>query len=68
MSASESDSAAAPSEEATFVERDDRETQMPFDKGKVPFYIAILWVGFIVVYVTVMAMLALPDLRRWMAH
>ena len=50
-----------------FVERDDAETVLPYDKGGVPFYVALLWVGFIVAYVAVMAAIALPDLRAWMA-
>ena len=54
------------SESESFVEHDERETQLPYDKGGVPFYIALLWVGFIVAYVVVMAMLALPDLRAWL--
>ena len=51
-----------------FVESDERETNMPYDKGGVPVYIAILWVGFIVTYVVVMSLLALPDLRAWLAR
>ena len=50
-----------------FIERDDRETELPVDHGGVPIYVAIAWVVFIIVYVTVMAILALPDLRAWMA-
>jgi len=49
-----------------FVEHEERETAMPYDKGGVPIYVAVLWVGFIVAYVTVMALLALPDLRAWL--
>jgi hypothetical protein len=49
-----------------FVERDDRETHMPVEHHGVPFYIALAWVLFIIVYVTVMSILALPDLRAWM--
>lgn len=69
MSASGSDDAVtgAP-EQAPFVEDDRKRTRLPFDNGRVPFYIAILWVGFIVAYVTVMSLLALPDLRHWMAR
>jgi hypothetical protein len=51
-----------------FVEDDQKETYLPYDKGGVPFYIAIVWVGIIVVYPVVMWLLALPDLRRWLAH
>ncbi len=48
-----------------FVEDDHRPTRLPFDSGRVPLYIAVVWVVFISVYVVVMAMLALPDLRAW---
>lgn len=51
-----------------FVERDDRETILPYDKGGVPVYIALLWVGFIITYIVVMSLVALPDLRSWIAH
>jgi hypothetical protein len=52
--------------EDEFVERDDRETHLPFGTGGVPFYIALVCVGFIVTYIVVMAVLALPDLRAWL--
>ncbi len=52
----------------TFVEDDEAETNLPFDNGGVPFYIALVWAGFIVVYVIVMAKMALPDLRAWMGQ
>jgi len=55
-------------QEEPFVERDDRETVMPYDKGGVPIYIALLWVAFIITYIVVMTLVALPDLRSWMAH
>jgi len=58
---------AASDRDEPFVERDDRETVMPYDKGGVPLYIGIAWVAFIIIYVVVMAMIALPDLRSWMA-
>ncbi len=53
-------------EEEAFVERDDRETVLPYDKGGVPIYIALLWVAFIITYIVVMSLVALPDLRSWM--
>jgi hypothetical protein len=62
-----SDGASKPSDEP-FVEHDDRETIMPYDKGGVPVYIALLWVAFIITYIVVMSLVALPDLRSWMAH
>ena len=55
-------------EEPAFLEDDHRETKLPYDTGGVPFYIAIVWVGIIVLYPLVMWLLALPDLRRWLAH
>jgi len=57
-----------PAPDEPFVERDDRETLLPYDTGGVPIYIALLWVAFIVAYVVVMSLVALPDLRAWMAH
>jgi hypothetical protein len=54
--------------EDSFVERDDRETRMPMGEGGVPFYIAVAWVTFIVAYIIGMSLLALPDLRAWIAR
>jgi hypothetical protein len=51
-----------------FVENDEKQTEIPFDKGGVPLYVSILWVGFIISYVVVMSLLALPDLRAWIAR
>jgi hypothetical protein len=65
MNAAESESAREPEH---FVERDDGETQLPFGEGRVPVYIALVWVTFIVVYIVVMSWLALPDLRAWIQH
>jgi hypothetical protein len=59
---------ATPKAEEPFVEREDGETVLPYGNGGVPVYIALLWVGFIIVYVVVMSLIALPDLRAWMAH
>jgi len=61
MSASGSDA------EPPFVEDDEKPTAMPVDTGGVPLYVALLWVGFIIAYVVVMSLLALPDLRAWLA-
>ena len=65
-----SDSASDPSTEAAapFVENDQRRTELPYDKGGLPFYVAIAWVGIIVAYVVVMSVLALPDLRAWIGR
>jgi hypothetical protein len=62
MSASESETPG----EGDFVETDHKETPLPYGKGGVPFYIAILWLGFIIFYVVAMSLLALPDLRAWL--
>jgi hypothetical protein len=67
-SATAGSAAPAAPEEAAFVERDDQRTELPFDKGGVPFYIALLWAAFIVAYVVAMSLLALPDLRAWLKH
>jgi hypothetical protein len=66
MSDKASEAAAPAKEEAAFLERDDQETMLPYDKGGVPLYIAGLWVAFIVTYIVFMAVIALPDLRAWM--
>ena len=50
---------------APFTEADNRETPMPYGEGGVPFYIAFLWVAFIVTYIIFMSLIALPDLRSW---
>jgi hypothetical protein len=52
---------------APFTEADHRETPMPYGEGGVPFYIAVAWAIFIVTYIVFMAIVALPDLRAWMA-
>ena len=62
MSAEESD------KDAPFIEHDHRQTSMAYDTGRIPLYIVVAWVLFIVAYVVVMALVALPDLRAWMAH
>lgn len=68
MSASGSDAPSPPAADPPFVEHDQKETLLPFGPGRVPLYVAIVWLGFIVAYFTVMSTLALPDLRKWMAH
>ena len=67
MTGSESKTSA---EEASrpFVEDDAHPTDLPYDKGGVPLYIALAWAAFIVAYITVMSMVALPDLRAWLEH
>jgi hypothetical protein len=64
-----SDAESDPHDEApAFVESETRETSLPYGEGRLPFYVAVAWVAIIVTYVVVMALLALPDLRKWMAH
>ena len=50
----------------SFVENDSARTQLPYDRGGVPIYIALAWVAFIITYVVVMSLVALPDLRSWL--
>ena len=57
----------APGEEPTpFVENDASQTWLPYDRGGVPIYIALAWIAFIVTYIIVMSLVALPDLRAWL--
>jgi hypothetical protein len=51
--------------DGAYQENDHKETILGYGKGGVPFYIAILWVLFIVAYVIAMATLVLPDLTKW---
>ena len=51
-----------------FVEDDTRETRLPYDTGGLPWYVAVGWVVLVIAYVAIMSVLALPDLRRWLAH
>lgn len=48
-----------------FVESDREATELPFDKGGVPIYIAIVWVVFLAAYVIYMVTYALPDFSAW---
>lgn len=68
MSDSESEALADGQGEAAFVEHDGEKTELPYGGGGVPFYVAIAWVAFVVVYIVVMVVVALPDLRAWMAR
>ena len=51
---------------APFVEDDGARTQLPYDRGGVPIYIALAWAAFIITYIVVMSLVALPDLRSWL--
>jgi hypothetical protein len=48
-----------------FVEDDAAQTVLPYDTGGVPFYIAFVWVAFIITYIVVVSVLVVPDLRAW---
>lgn len=63
MSATGSEHAG--SERPAFIESDHAETEMPFDKGGVPLYVAIVWVIFLACFVTYMVFYALPDFSAW---
>jgi hypothetical protein len=52
---------------AAFVERDDRETELGYGSGGVPFYVALAWVGIIVAYLVAVVWLILPDFFTWQA-
>jgi hypothetical protein len=66
MSASGSEQPTnAPEEKRAFTEYEQSETELPFDKGGVPVYVALIWVGFLAVYVIYMVMYALPDYSLW---
>ena len=55
----------AASDSKPFVESDDKPTQLGYDKGGVPFYVAALWVAAIIAYLTIMLALQLPDFLAW---
>jgi hypothetical protein len=55
-------------EAGSFEEHDASQTMLPYGNGGVPFYVAVIWVGFIIAYVTGVVALVLPDLRAWMAN
>jgi hypothetical protein len=67
MSASASERPSG-EQEAAFVERDREPTRLGYGSGGVPLYVSLLWVAFIIVYIVVMSLIALPDLRAWMAR
>jgi len=67
-SASKAAHEAASDPAAPFVEDDGAKTYLPYDRGGVPFYIALVWAAFIVTYIVVMSLVVLPDLRTWLAY
>lgn len=58
---------SAKGSENAFIERDDGETEMDFDDGGVPFYVAIVWIIFLTSFMAYMAVYALPDWSAWSA-
>jgi hypothetical protein len=68
MTGSESKTSAEDRAGRPFVEDDSHQTELPYDKGGVPLYIALAWAVFIVAYITVMSIVALPDLRAWLGR
>jgi hypothetical protein len=68
MTGSESRTSAKDTAVRPFVEDDSHQTELPYDKGGVPLYIALAWAIFIVAYITVMSVVALPDLRAWLGR
>ena len=63
------DSASEASEkDPPFVESDQHRTRLPYDVGGVPLYVALPWVAFIIAYIVVMSIVALPDLRAWLGR
>ena len=63
MSAAESENPEP--KQAQFVESDHAPTELPFDEGGVPLYVAVVWVLFLIGYVVYMAIYALPDFALW---
>ncbi len=57
MSATEFD---AGEERAVFKDSDNAVTEMDYDTGGVPLYVAVVWVVFLACYVTYMVMYRLP--------
>jgi hypothetical protein len=68
MKGSESEAGSRRQPSRPFVEDDAHQTELPYDKGGVPIYIAIAWAAFIITYITVMSIIALPDLRAWLGR
>ena len=56
-----------PDSDTHFKESEHQPTQMTYDKGGIPFYIAIAWVVFLIAYVVYMVVYGLPDLAAWRA-
>ena len=48
-----------------FVESDTAETSMTFGEGRVPFYIALIWIVSMISFASFIFVYALPDLVSW---
>lgn len=65
MSDSASENAPASEEKQLLTEYDDQKTEMTFDNGGVPMYVALIWVAFLASYVAYMVVYGLPDFTAW---
>lgn len=65
MSAVGSEHPVNPDGSAEAVEADAGRTRFRYGDGGVPIYVGIVWVGFIICYLVVMAAVALPDFIAW---
>ncbi len=65
MSAAASDPKVEASEDKAFLESEHRETTMTYDHGKLPWYVAVVWLVALVGFATYMVTYALPDLGLW---
>lgn len=66
MSASVSETQSDQEEDLeALTEYESAPTKMTYDKGGVPLYVALIWVGFLASYVAYMLFYGLPDLSAW---
>jgi len=48
-----------------FAESDDQATRMIYDTGGLPAFIAVVWLGLLVAFVTYLVTYGIPDLKAW---
>ena len=48
-----------------FVESDHAPTRFDYDHGGVPIYVGIVWVSFIIAFITFLIVYYFPDLASW---
>ncbi|MEQ8276021.1 MAG: hypothetical protein RMA76_22175 [Deltaproteobacteria bacterium] len=60
-----SDSASEQQDKDYFTEHEADRTNMTFDNGGVPLYVALIWVVFLASYVAYMVVYGLPDFSAW---